>query len=270
MALIPPKYLDAVVALGKANEDGETQFTASGFLYGYPGDVDPEDGRRRYKVFLVTNHHVFEGEDELVVRINRREGQPSKVFPLRLRSTDGSVRWATHPGGADIAVTRIGTTVLAELGIKPRAFAQDKNTVFRKEARELGISEGDGVFVLGFPLGLAGEERNYAIARHGILARVQDWLHGDSDEFLIDAPVFPGNSGGPVVTKPEAIRIEGTQSLERCCLVGIVTAFLPYEDVAVSAQTGKPRVIFQENSGLAVVVPAEVIRETIEIALGKT
>lgn len=270
MALIPPHYFDAVVALGKANDEGKASFTASGFLYGYPGDVDPEDGQRWYRIFLVTNRHVFEGENNLVVRINRREKQPSKVFPLLLRSADGSVHWTTHPGGADIAIVPVSTKTLSKHGIELRAFQQDRTTVSRDEARDVGISEGDGVFVLGFPLGLAGEERNYAIARHGILARVQDWLHGDSDQFLIDAPVFPGNSGGPVVTKPEAISIKGTRSIEKSCLIGIVTGFLPYEDIAVSKQTGKPRVVFQENSGLAVVVPADVIQETIEIALGKT
>ena len=245
MALIPPEYFDAVVAIGKADQEGKTRFTASGFLYGYPADEDPDDGRRRYGMFLVTNRHVFEGEDELVVRVNRREKQPSKVFPLRLRTDDGSVRWATHPRGADIAIARVAIRTLAKQGIKLRAFQQEANVVTREEARELGISEGDGVFVLGFPLGLAGEERNYAIARRGILARIQDWLHGDSDKFLIDAPVFPGNSGGPVVTKPEGISIKGTRSFKRSCLIGIVTGFLPYEEIAVSKQTGKPRVVFQ-------------------------
>jgi len=46
-------------------------------------------------------------------------------------------------------------------------------------------------------------------------------------------------------------------------VIGIVQGYLPYEDVAVSTQTKRPRVIFQENSGLAVVHPIDCIDETV-------
>jgi S1-C subfamily serine protease len=71
--------------------------------------------------------------------------------------------------------------------------------------------------------------------------------------FLIDANIFPGNSGGPVVTRPEISSIEGTKAIDKAALIGIVKSYLTYKDVAVSQQTGKPRVIFEENSGLALV-----------------
>ncbi len=44
----------------------------------------------------------------------------------------------------------------------------------------------------------------------------------------------------------------------------MVKAYVPYHDVAVSRQTEKPRVIFEENSGLAEVIPVDFIRETIQ------
>ena len=270
MALIPPSYLDAVVALGKAGSDGKTVFTASGFLYGHPRDVDPKDGRTLYTFFLVTNQHVVQEEDELIVQINQREGQPPASFRLRLRSADGSVQWTAHPSGADVAVVIVDASILSEHCPELCPFLGDKNVIGCEEASGVGIGEGDAVFILGFPLGLAGQERNYAIARHGILARVQDWLRGDSSTFLIDASIFPGNSGGPVITKPDALTITGTRSFKESRLIGIVAGFLPYRDVAVSKQTGKERVTFEENSGLAVVVPADAIRETVETALGKT
>ena len=137
------------------------------------------------------------------------------------------------------------------------------------QAREIEVSEGDGVFVLGFPLGEAGKERNYAVVRQGIVARVQDWLKGNAQTFLIDASIFPGNSGGPVLLKPEIVSIQGTKRNDRCGLIGMVSSYLTYKEIAISQQTERPRMIFEENSGLAVVVPHNVIQETIQAAVDK-
>ena len=77
--------------------------------------------------------------------------------------------------------------------------------------------------------------------------------------------IFPGNSGGPVINKPEVISIEGTSSVPSPYLIGIVSSYLTYTDTAVSKQTGQSRVVFEENSGLAVVIPADYILETIDL-----
>lgn len=264
MALIPPFYLDAIVAIGKASENNEVRFGATGFFYGYPTEADFSGESKSHIVFLVTNQHVIEGQRELTVRLNRRANEPAKLFHSPLKAPDGSDTWVNHPDGADVAVMQIDAPKLAEQGIQFSFFGDPKHTVSHEKATELEISEGSGVYVLGFPMGLAGEERNFAIARQGIFARVQDWLRGDSNEFLIDATVFPGNSGGPVVTKPELTSIEGTKPVHECSLIGLVSSYIPYDDVAVSVQSGMVRAIFQENSGLAKVVPFDAIRETVE------
>jgi hypothetical protein len=65
------------------------------------------------------------------------------------------------------------------------------------------------------------------------------------------------------VLKPEALAIEGTASQVMPYLIGVVQAYVPYEDVAVSLQTGRPRIVFEENAGLAAVLPIDFIEETI-------
>jgi hypothetical protein len=81
--------------------------------------------------------------------------------------------------------------------------------------------------------------------------------------FLIDALVFPGNSGGPVVSGVNLNAIQGTKSQDRAYLIGVVRSYLPFTDVAVSQQTGQARMVSQENSGLAEVVPVDYINEAI-------
>jgi hypothetical protein len=50
-------------------------------------------------------------------------------------------------------------------------------------------------------------------------------------------------------------------------LLGLVSSYLTYEDIAVSLQTNKPRISFQENSGLASVLPVDFIDEAISAYL---
>jgi hypothetical protein len=63
--------------------------------------------------------------------------------------------------------------------------------------------------------------------------------------------------------KADILAINGTQSQPNSYLIGMVISYKPYNDIAVSQQTKQPRVIFQENSGLADVVPVDFIDETI-------
>ena len=274
MALIPPRYLDTVVALGGPSQDGNIRYTATGFLYGYPTGQTDAEGTRQYWICLVTNRHVFQKALQrntgLQARFNRRIGAGAYIYPLPLNEPDGSASWIVHPDpDVDVAVLPVSPNQLKQDGIEFAWFQSDTHTFTLDEARTSQVSEGDGVFVLGFPLGEAGDERNYAIVRQGIIARAQDWLKGDARTFLIDASIFPGNSGGPVLLKPELASIEGTKSNSKCGLIGMVSSYLPYQEIAVSTQTDRPRMIFEENSGLGIVVPHDLIQETVEIAVDK-
>ena len=267
MALLPPEYMDAVVALGVQDSDGVFQGTATGFIYGHPIGKFDEKGEPLFELFLVTNRHVVESVETLAVRFNRSMNVESKTYSIPLRDT--SILWRVHPDlDCDVAVIPINAKLLGEDGIYYEWFrGDDANFLSISKARQIQVSEGDGVFVLGFPMGLVGEEYNYTIVRQGSIARIRDWLYGKSRTFLIDASVFPGNSGGPVILKPETAAIEGTKSNDTAYLIGMVSKYITHEDIAISWQTKKPRVVFTENSGLCVVVPMDVIQETIDLSI---
>ena len=75
----------------------------------------------------------------------------------------------------------------------------------------------------------------------------------------------PGNSGGPVVYVPSIKLGEDFTSLliNEQKLIGIIASYIPYQEVAISPQTGRPRVIFEENPGLSEVIPAKAIKDLI-------
>jgi hypothetical protein len=130
--------------------------------------------------------------------------------------------------------------------------------------KALEIVEGDSIFVAGFPMGLVARPRARPLLRSGCIARVQDLYEDGGREFLVDAEIFPGNSGGPVFLAPQQLSVTGAPPVQEGGLIGIVYSYVPYQEIAVSQQTGQPRVIFQENSGLSAVLTVDCIDETIE------
>ena len=104
MSLISPFFLDTVVALGVPDSSGSTQFTATGFLYGYPTRKN-EKGTQYFNVFLVPNRHVIENGKELWVRFNGPIGVSSKSYKLPIKSSTEATHWTLHPDtDIDVAV----------------------------------------------------------------------------------------------------------------------------------------------------------------------
>lgn len=237
MALIPPFFLDCIVAVGFPSETGEPRYAATGFLYGqFMEQASPD--KKTYQVFFVTNRHVVEDAKTAYLRFNPEGNEPARDYTLDLYDQDNAPLWFAHPNpNIDIAVVRINVQLLRDHGISFSWFQSDQHVATRLRAADLGITEGDGVYILGFPMGLIGETRNFAIVRQGAIARVRDCIAASANEFLVDCTIFPGNSGGPVVTRPEAVAIEGTSSVQAAYLIGVVASYVPYQDVAVSTQT---------------------------------
>ena len=156
--------------------------------------------------------------------------------------------------------------LLREEGMKVSYFHSDGNVANVEKMKELGVAEGDSAYALGFPMKLVGEKRNVVIARSGSIARIRDAISGSTTSFLVDAFVFPGNSGGPVVLKPESIAVGGAKPIRLAYLIGVVAGYVTYKDVAVSMQTKRPRVIFEENSGLTAVYPIDFVEQAVQIA----
>jgi len=262
-ALVPPIFVHAVVAIGhmQPNSSGPPTWVTEGsaFFYGYLIGNDPDPAKRRYEVYLVTNRHVVQGRKEITVRLNpKQSSDPAQVFDVV--SND----WFTHrDASVDVACARINWRLLQERGIEVNFIASDTQAAGTAKMKDIGVSAGDGIFVMGFPMNLAGEQRNYVIVRPGAIARVSDLIESAAAVLLIDSHVFPGNSGGPVILQPNAFAIEGTRANPNAYLLGVVKSFIPYVDVAVSPQTQRPRVTFEENSGLAEVVPVDRINEAI-------
>lgn len=268
MAVIPPGFFNTVVAIG-FGEQPHVEYQATGFLFGR----DAEEPGQCY-VCLVTCKHVLRDETVAWLRFNPKSDDAAKEIKLVLKPS-GLDLTASH-ASLDVAAIVLDAGTLVQLGMDFSFFKEGQNdlSVGRSRAIQLGISEGQSIFLLGFPLGNVGDERNFVIVRHGIIARIQHALAGRSDVFLIDASFFPGNSGGPVITRPEIFTITGTASPKACHLIGMVGSFLGHKNPEVyqivgpgKAGRADPPMVFLENSGLAEVVMMDPILETVDAAI---
>lgn len=254
MAIIPKFYIDAVASIG-INQNGDTCWIGTGFF------VQKKVQENKYLLFLITNKHVIANQSSIIIRMRHKETSELKSFSLSLRMNSTFV---VHPDEkVDIAAIILDGAAIDQIGLECSAFDIDTNILTMGELKERGFDCGSGVFMLGYPLGLVNVDSNSPICRRGCVARFDLSEIESSKNILLDIQNFPGNSGGPIVSEPELVSIEGTPALGQSILVGIIHSYIPYQDELLSRQTGRVVEIRTENSGLAKANPSECIRETI-------
>jgi V8-like Glu-specific endopeptidase len=203
-------------------------------------------------LYIVTNEHIAK-INGLYIRFNVKSAANRN---LRY-SIDRMINYSNAPW-----LVALNSDVATVLLVDYPEVENSKDTI---DVKPMGVSlfkywdyvnEGDDIYILGFPIGIGAKAHYSPVYRSGIIS-----LKENKNEFLIDANIFPGNSGGPVFMKPSIFDYR-SQSLGITVpgyFIGIVSSYIPYRDVAISEQTQRPRIIFEENSGLAIVYSTDVI-----------
>lgn len=266
MSQIPYFYLESVVSISVPifDEKGtEIMYCiGSGFL------LSKEFTEDRGYVCLITNRHVIENNKMIYLRFNSSDEASSKDYPVTLYNSDGSPNFSVHPNPkVDIAAINIVTDLLVREKKNFSTFRIGKHTLNLSNMKLNGLEEGSLVYALGFPLNIHDKIKT-PISRLGNIAKIRHLFRDINNlSYIIDAQVFPGNSGGPVINRIEPISIQGTNSINSTNLIGIVHSYIPYVEEAKSLQTGKIRSVFEENSGLTLVHPVDFILEVHELEI---
>ena len=207
---------------------------------------------------------IRERQESVIVRTNKEDS--GEMMPFRV-----NLEWTFHPS-ADVAVCRVDPAVLLENNVQFMALV---NGYTRERAMAASLLEGDSVFLIGFPSGWREGRQDYPVVRYGVLAQVRGWYNQEHATFLVDGSGFGGNSGGPVVTKPEISAVTGWSDarITESKLIGMVSG-VTREPVEVSelrvldtaGSTGETKPVFLQHSDLIEVVPVDLIEETIELA----
>lgn len=263
MAIIPSFFMDAVVALGVELSNGQKHWVGTGFLVGRKEKEHPE----KSTVYIITNKHVVKDQRLLHVRFNNADSVGVKDLRMPL-IIDKEKIYSEHPiADVDIVAIQILPQVIIDNHLSLSFFDEDDHCLTLAQMKETGVDEGNLVYALGFPMNLVNDSIKAPICRLGCISRVADAFVSDKPvcSFLVDAQTFPGNSGGPIVSRPEHMSIQGTPKNENANLIGILSAYIPYRETLFSRQTGRDRMVQEENSGLTIVHPVDRIKEVVEL-----
>lgn len=167
---------------------------ASGFFF-----------RRDAQLFLVTNLHVLHDEpsghfpDRIEIALHTSAEDLSKIAIFSIPLFAGGValwRKAMDTAGlVDITVIEISLDRLPEQTLL-RAF-----DVSHLEAADDDVAIGDGLSIVGFPLGFHDTVHYLAVARGASIASAYGVRFQRQGYFLTDARTHRGSSGSPVLRR---------------------------------------------------------------------
>jgi S1-C subfamily serine protease len=237
--------IGATVQIDQSNGDA-TRRVGTAFLVAAPRP----DGSPR--TVLVTAHHVLDGMAAADARIGWRIEMPAGGWrfapePLRIRDPAGEPVWTRHPD-RDIAVMEISAPPVFARAAIPLGWLAGRDDL---DAWQVG--PGDELLTLGFPRGYSSNTAGFPILRVG---RIASWPLTPIQSFpvfLLDFPVFPGNSGGPVFWTPSARKLPGTTQPAHPFIAGVLTSEVRPAD---------------EPLGIGLVAHANYVREAIRLLDG--
>ena len=254
-------WRESTVALGVAQrEGGKQRFTAvaTGVIVGsVPGQKRP---------WLVTARHVFYNPTEnwepnyILVRFSWFETRPVDEYlgvmvPLK---QNGRRTWVAHPD-PDVDLAYVPLSVTPQEAGKSELQA----IVLSQFATAAETYEAAPVLILGYPAAVGADFQVRALLRQGVIA----WVSPErpaAKPFLIDANIFPGNSGGPVLFVPTGIdpagRVLTGGSVK---FLGLVSQTRTQSTLIATSKSQPSQSLPLNFLGIGVIEPAQRVRELV-------
>ena len=247
-------YLAEEIALDSGGSNFD--LIGSGFFIAVPSTVH----QGVFHAFVTAKHLVDEHKGrQLDLVVNGYSGKPV-VIPIPL-----DWPWFSHPTdkSADVAIT--------PFSMQPEVKAVSLRVKDFVAASEVGfgnkLGEGDEVFFPGLFTWAPGESRMTPIVRHGHLAMIPDGPiqvdNSFADVYLIEAHSIGGMSGSPVYVRETVSLSAGMTGTGNMKLLGLMHGHWDIKE----SEMNKPSFVHDRqrgvNMGIAVVVPASKILETV-------
>lgn len=252
------KYEKIYLSVAVRVETFPTRKIGSGFLSKIEGDDT--------KVMFTTNKHLVDRANELQLTVPTKDASDAITGTLTFKvpfSKDSLNQNYIPEGNLDLALIIIDKAVMTAPG-RESDLLLFSTLPFYFYADMKNLFAGQTVSFSGYPLDLS-VNRSKPLLRNGSIAGI-DTVEG---VIYIDADAFGGSSGSPVfidLSSQANLEFLGTY---KQMLVGMISRYVPFKKQLLNLQTGQIEMIQTENSGIAVVIPADTIRRHAESFLAK-
>jgi hypothetical protein len=168
--------------------------TASGFFYYYSGTLHLVTSRS-----VIEQHELGVRPEELRLRLHNDPDDLTQHEEIRVPLlADGEPVWQEHPTRAhevDLITVELDGDKL-ELQFVIRAFS-----ILDQVPRDMDLSLGENVLVVGYPVGLFDELHSLPIVRSASIASIYPVPFKGQPLGVIDASLPPSTAGAPVITR---------------------------------------------------------------------
>ena len=181
----------------------------------------------KHCLLLVTNKHMAEDWLVLTFKINKGDEKLKPILGDTVQITltnNPSQKWIEHPD-VDLCVFEVWPhiKVVWDSGTKLGYRCLHEGLIPNETTKNF-IGPIEEILMIGYPDAMADEKNNLPIVRRGITATDYKVDYNGNKEFLIDASIFKGSSGSPIMicnlgnyTNPNGHLILGN----RFCLLGV-------------------------------------------------
>lgn len=227
--------------------------------------------------FLITNKHVVEGSTIGRFFFTLSDGTNPRIGErFDVRMPDFGAYWVGHPDpSVDIAAMPIAPVLEFFKNQGKQAYFKSIPHSFIPTDEQLADLDAlEEVVFIGYPSGMFDSKNLMPILRRGTTATPIQFDYEGSKAFLVDASVFPGSSGSPVL-----ICNQGSYRTSEGMIIGSRTLFLGViAKVVVRQETGEiqlvkapsslsPIVRTQQMIDLGIVYKSSTVIETVQEVL---
>jgi len=255
--------------------DGSSRTSVgTGFIVSRP------DGANGQYLFVVTARHVLEGFNKATISfVASKNSKPELGKRCEIKMEGVSHVTFFHPDkSVDVAIFPfVPVLQLLEKGGSRPFFRSIPEMIIPNAETERDLSAIQPVVFMGYPRGLRDEKHLLPVARRGFTATPYVVDFNGLPIFLIDAAVFGGSSGSPVIVLDQGVypTRDGQMKFGRMLWLGLVSqAYFHTEEGVVQfksmpSQETVPTYQTTQALSLGVVVKANAVSETIDAFLKK-